>query len=105
MLVMRVVWLHIGAAVALAMQVVSASSAGTTVSDDNAIATTGDLGFSAISAASGSYKSVARSGTDDGGSSSTMHILPGHYEFDHRRWRLKPYVGADFNMAGRNEKR
>ena len=101
---MREFWLHIGVAVAFAMQVISAEGAETAVADDHAIAATDDLGFSPMSAVRGSYKSGAHSLTNDVTTSSTTRILHGHYEIDHPSWQLKPYTGAASGIAGTNEK-
>lgn len=101
---MRVFWLYIGAAVVLAIPMISAEAAETAAVDNRVIASTDDLGFGPMSAVRGSYKSGAHSVTDDVTTSSTTRILQGRYEFDHRSWQLKPHIGASWGTAGINEK-
>jgi hypothetical protein len=108
--------LHIAAAIAFTVQVISAQAAEIALSNQHPLRTINNLGFSPSLGVKGSYESDFRNeskseipgphfATDDASEAlSTTRILKGRYEFSDWSWQFKPHIAAGFGTVDRPQK-
>ena len=108
--------LHVGAGIALSIQVISAQAAEIAVSNRPPLRAINNMGFSPSLVAKGSYGSDFGNhsqreipgpyfATDDAWEAlSTTHILKGRYHFSDWSWQLKPYLAADLDTVDTPQK-
>jgi hypothetical protein len=108
--------LHLGAGIALSIQVISAQAAEIPVSNQHPLRAINNMGFSPSLIVKGSYGSDSGNdsqreirgipfATDDAGEAlSTTHILKGRYDFSDWSWQVKPYLAADLGTVDTPQK-